>query len=84
MSKEMLLEMLRNAVVNGDEERAAEVARSAVEAKIDPMLAVEMGLSRGLRELGEQFDKRIVFLPELVIGAEAMKAGLAVLQPVIE
>jgi corrinoid protein of di/trimethylamine methyltransferase len=84
MSIEMMLEMLRSAVLNGDEERAKEVARSAVEAGFDPLRAVEEGLSRGLRDLGELFERREVFLPELVIGSEAMKAGLRVLQPVIE
>ena len=84
MSEGMLLDELRRAVVDGDEERVAMVAGSAIEAGLDPLRAVEEGLSRGIRDLGELFERREVFLPELVIGAEAMKAGLAVLQPVLE
>jgi corrinoid protein of di/trimethylamine methyltransferase len=42
--------------------------------------AVEKGFANPIRELGEAFDRMEIFLPELTLGADAMKAGVAVLE----
>jgi corrinoid protein of di/trimethylamine methyltransferase len=77
----MLLSMLRGAVVDGDESRAVEYAEKALAADMDPAHVIESGLSEALRSLGDMFERREVFLPELVLGSEAMKASLEVLRP---
>jgi corrinoid protein of di/trimethylamine methyltransferase len=73
--------MLRGAVVDGDESRAVEYAEKALAADMDPAHVIESGLSEALRSLGDMFERREVFLPELVLGSEAMKASLEVLRP---
>jgi corrinoid protein of di/trimethylamine methyltransferase len=73
--------MLRSAVVDGDESRAVEYAEKALAADMDPAHVIEGGLSEALRSLGDMFERREVFLPELVLGSEAMKASLEVLRP---
>jgi corrinoid protein of di/trimethylamine methyltransferase len=73
--------MLRSAVADGDESRAVEFAEKALAADMDPAHVIEMGLSEALRSLGDMFERREVFLPELVLGSEAMKASLEVLRP---
>jgi corrinoid protein of di/trimethylamine methyltransferase len=73
--------MLKSAIVDGDESRAVEYAEKALAADMDPVQVIESGLSEALRSLGDMFEKREVFLPELVLGSEAMKAGLEVLRP---
>ena len=50
---------------------------------MDPLVAIEKGLAEGIKTVGEKFGKGEIFLPELVMGAEAMKAALAVLEPAV-
>ncbi len=80
---EEVLSRLRSTVLNYDVAGAERVAREAAEAGIDPLEAIETGLTPPVREVGELFARGEVFLPELTMAGEAMKAGTAVLQPLI-
>ncbi len=84
MSKEQILENLATAVVDGDEDAARENAQAAVDSQIDPLKAVEQGLSRGMSIVGEEFERGDAFLPELLMAAEAFNAAMAILNPEIE
>ncbi len=81
MSKEELLTAMAESVIEGEMERAAELARRALEEGMDPLEAIEQGYARGIREVGERFARGEYFLPHLAMGAEAMKAAMAVLEP---
>jgi len=74
---------LRNAVINYEMETIADLANEALKGGVDPLVAVEKGLAEGIKTVGEKFGKGEIFLPELVMGAEAMKAALAVLEPAV-
>jgi methanogenic corrinoid protein MtbC1 len=50
---------------------------------VDPLVAIEKGLAEGIKTVGERFGRGEIFLPELVMGAEAMKSALAVLEPAV-
>ncbi|MFQ5712373.1 MAG: corrinoid protein [Candidatus Geothermarchaeales archaeon] len=83
MSHEVL-EELKNAVVNFDVEGAVESARKALEMGIDPVKAIEGGLTKGLRIIGERFEKGELFLMHIVAAAEAARRAIdEVLQPEI-
>jgi corrinoid protein of di/trimethylamine methyltransferase len=71
---------MRASILDYDEEAAAAAAREAVDAGIDPVVAVEKGFAGAIRELGEAFDRMEIFLPQLVMAADAMKAGVGVLE----
>lgn len=75
---------LSEAVQAYDPELAVRVAKKAVEAGVDPIEAIEHGLARGIRIVGEKFERGEVFMPHLVIAAESMKAALQVLRPELE
>jgi corrinoid protein of di/trimethylamine methyltransferase len=79
LSEEEIYAALRDAVVAYDVDAAVKAARKAVESGLDPVKAIENGLSKGARIIGDQFDKLEIFLPELLIAADAMKAGLDIL-----
>jgi corrinoid protein of di/trimethylamine methyltransferase len=79
LSEEEIYAALRDAVVAYDVDAAVKAARKAVERGLDPVKAIENGLSKGARIIGDQFDKLEIFLPELLIAADAMKAGLDIL-----
>jgi corrinoid protein of di/trimethylamine methyltransferase len=69
------------SVVEGEIERAVELAQEALAQALDPVVAIEEGYARGIREVGEGFARGDYFLPHLAIGAEAMKQAIAVLEP---
>jgi len=74
---------LKEAVVNYEMETIADLAKQALKEGTDPLVAIEKGLAEGIKTVGEKFGKGEIFLPELVMGAEAMKAALAVLEPAV-
>lgn len=75
---------LTEAVIHGDKDAVERMAQEALAAGVDPLEAIEKGLRPGLDAVGERFGKGECFLPELVMGAEAMQAGLRVLQPALK
>jgi corrinoid protein of di/trimethylamine methyltransferase len=80
---EALLERLKSAVVNLDIDEAKRVAEAALEAGVKPLDAIEKGLAKGIRVVGDRFEKGEAFLAELVVAAEAMKVAMSVFEPVI-
>jgi corrinoid protein of di/trimethylamine methyltransferase len=79
LSEEEIFDRLCEAVVAGDTEAVVETAREAVESGVDPVKAIENGLSRGARIIGDKFEKLEIYLPELLIAAESMEEGLEIL-----
>ncbi len=80
MSDEMYTK-LAQAVIDGEPEDAEQLAKEALEQGLDPLICVNEGLTKGIQKVGELFANGEYFLPELIIGAEAMKKALAVLEP---
>ena len=79
-----LLAAMRRSVLDGDPERSAALAREAIERGLPPLDAVRHGFVPGLDEVGEGFAKGDLFLPDLVMAGEAMKAATAVLEPELQ
>jgi len=72
---------MRQSIVDGAPESARESANKALALGIDPLEAINKGFVTGLNSIGEQFNRGEVFLPDLVMAGEAMKAAVAVLEP---
>jgi corrinoid protein of di/trimethylamine methyltransferase len=72
---------MRQSIVEGAPESACESAKKALEVGIAPLDAINKGFMLGLNAIGEQFNRGEVFLPDLVMAGEAMKAAVAVLEP---
>ena len=83
-SKEEIYARMQASIREYDEEAAAAAAKEAIEAGLDPVEAVEQGFASTIRELGDAFDRMEIFLPQLVMAADAMKAGVAVLEEAIK
>jgi corrinoid protein of di/trimethylamine methyltransferase len=82
-SKSDVIEKLRKAVLDLDVDRVRAAAEEAVRLDIDPVEAIEEGLSKGVRTIGDRFAAGEAFLTELVMAGEAMKAGVEVFRPII-
>jgi len=83
MSREEILAKLEKGVIDGDGEAVEMAAKEAVAVGLDPLDAIENGLAKGVRVVGDGFGKGELFLIDLVAAAEAMKAGLKILKPLI-
>lgn len=80
MSEE-LLKAMAQSIIDGEAETAADLAQRSVEAGVNPLDAITKGYMPGVNEVGDSFACGNVFLPELVMAGEAMKAAIAVLEP---
>ena len=80
MSEELLRAMAQR-IIDGESEMAANLARQSIEAGMDPLESITKGYVVGVRQVGDSFACGDVFLPELVMAGEAMKAAIAVLEP---
>ncbi len=81
MQTEDLYKEMAQSITDGEAEKAAELAKKAVELGIDPLEAINQGFVAGVNFVGDQFSCGNMFLPELVMAGEAMKAAVAVLEP---
>lgn len=82
MSQEML-DKLAEAVIKGETDDAEALAKEALEKGLDPLQCITEGLTKGIQKVGELFASGEYFLPELVIGADAMKTALDILEPAL-
>ena len=80
---EELIAKLRNAIIACNREEAIRASQEIVEKGLDLVKVIEEGLVRGAKEVGEKFDRLEIFLPELMMAAEAMQVALNVLLPKI-
>jgi corrinoid protein of di/trimethylamine methyltransferase len=82
-SNEEIFSKLTQTVIDGEPEEAAELAKQALDQGLDPLACINEGLTPGINRVGELFSSGEYFLPDLIIGGEAMKAALAILEPAL-
>jgi corrinoid protein of di/trimethylamine methyltransferase len=82
--KEQLLEEMRKAVIEFDEERVKELANRWIELGYDANEAIFEGLAAGMEVVGDLFAKNEYFVPEVLMCADALYAGLDILRPHIK
>ena len=81
MQNEDLFKEMEQSITDGEAEKAAELAKQSIAMGIDPLDAINKGFVAGVNFVGDQFSCGNMFLPELVMAGEAMKAAVAVLEP---
>ncbi|MCW2285596.1 methanogenic corrinoid protein MtbC1 [Rhodoblastus acidophilus] len=79
-----LYEQLATAVFELDEQLTKLLSQEVLDRGYDAWQAVERGLLEGVNRAGRLFDEEEYFVPELLIAADAMYAGLAILRPHIK
>lgn len=78
-----LMEELVIALYNGEAEKVAELTRKALEEGIPPEEILNKGLIAGMERVGKDFRDGILFVPEVLVAAHAMKAGMEILRPLL-
>jgi len=82
--REELLKQLSDNVVSFDEDKVAEAAERVVAEELDAYDAIINGLAAGMEIVGDLYDKHEYFVPELLMCADALYAGLDILKPNIK
>ena len=82
--KEEILKNLAEVVVEFEEEMAKEWAQIALDEGLNAFEAIMQGLAAGMETVGELYDKQEYFVPELLMSADALYAGLDILKPHIK
>ncbi len=70
---------LAQTVVDGATDECIRLIEEGLDKRIDPLDAVEKGLSRGIKQVGDDFGVGKCFLPELIMGASTIQAGFKIL-----
>jgi corrinoid protein of di/trimethylamine methyltransferase len=81
--EEEIYSKLEQAVIDGESEDAEALAKQALAAGLDPLACIDNGLTKGIQRVGELFSSGEFYLPELIMGADAMKAALEILEPAL-
>ena len=79
-----ILDEIANVVVEGDREAVTVAVNKALAEKVDPMDIIQKGLTPGITIVGDKFEKMEMYLPEMLMSAEAMKAGIDIVKPLVK
>jgi corrinoid protein of di/trimethylamine methyltransferase len=82
--KEEILKKLAEAVVEFEEDVAKEWAQIALDEGMNAFEAIMNGLAAGMETVGDLYDQQEYFVPELLMSADALYAGLDILKPHIK
>ena len=80
-TKEEVLEKLKNGVVEYQEEEVKEASQEGLDAGYDALELIMDGLAAGMEIVGDLYDRNEYFVPEVLMCADALYAGLDILRP---
>jgi 5-methyltetrahydrofolate--homocysteine methyltransferase len=78
-----MIDKLKEAVLDGDSTVVSELTTSAIEAGHLPAEILDEALIPAMDVVGSEFESGIRFIPEMLISAEAMKASMVILRPLL-
>jgi 5-methyltetrahydrofolate--homocysteine methyltransferase len=78
------LEAIKEAIIKGQRNEVPSMVQAAMDEGIDPHVIVNEYMIQAMEEVGARFEAKKIFVPEMMISARAMQAGLDVIKPVIE
>jgi len=79
-----LIGQVREALINYDEDVVEELCKTALNEGIDPFRVTMEGIADGMIEVGDLYNKKEYFVPELLLCSDALYAGLNILRPAIK
>ena len=76
-----LYERLSTAILEGDAEKTPKLVQKALGKNLIPKDILDNGLVVGMNEVGVRFKRGDMFVPEVLMSADAMAAGMEILRP---
>ena len=83
MTRDEILEGLKQAVLSYDVEAGKRLTQQALDSGLSPLEAIDEGLSRGIKVIGDKFQTMEIFLPELMMAAKVFLEAMKLLEPAI-
>lgn len=77
------VDAILEAVVKGDKDNIVPLVKAAIDGGEAPAAVIENHLIPGINKVGDLYDKKKYFLPQLIAGANAMKAGMEYIEPLL-
>ena len=77
------LQALAQAVISGDRDQVQQIAQEALNEGVGPEQIVNEGLIAGMDVVGKKFKNNEFYVPEVLIAARAMHAGMDILKPLL-
>jgi trimethylamine corrinoid protein len=81
MTDKTIFEQLYNAIIDGDTGGLGQVVGEALKEGIKPSDIIEKGMSPGMKEVGDRFARYEIYLPEMMMAAEAWESAMKILEP---
>ncbi|MFQ5996579.1 MAG: corrinoid protein [Dehalococcoidales bacterium] len=81
MSAESYYEQLSGAIIAGDRDKLLITVEEALQKGMTPSDIIENGMAPGMREVGERFARYEIYLPEMMLAAEAWENAMRLLEP---
>jgi 5-methyltetrahydrofolate--homocysteine methyltransferase len=78
-----VLSDLSDAIIDGDHARAGDLTRQAIAQGLPPKTILDDGLIAGMTVVGDRFREHEIFLPDVLLAARAMYAGMDLLKPLL-
>src|SRR5512140_2692104 len=78
-----LLAQIAEQLELGDDDRVHDLTRQAIDAGVPPVDILNRGLIGGMNVVGEKFRVREIFLPDVLLAAKAMYAGMDLVKPLL-
>ncbi len=78
-----ILSGLQTAIMQGNSGKTAELVKQGLESGLDPATVLNQGMVAAMAGVGRRFEKGDCYVPEMLIAARAMQAGLSVLKPAL-
>jgi len=78
------LEALKQAVIAGKRKEAMDLTEKAISEGTDPELLINSYLIPALNVVGDRFQTREIFVPEMMIAAKSMQSCMDLLKPLIQ
>lgn len=77
------METIANAVIEGEEEKVRELVEQAIAKGVSADKVLSEGLIAGMNVVGERMKKHEIFIPEVLLSATAVQAGMDLLKPLL-
>jgi len=77
------LSSISEALIKGDANKVKKLAEAALKKGVKPIDIINKGLISGMSVVGEKFKKNEFYVPELLIAARAMHAGMDMVKPLL-
>ncbi len=81
MDTATISDRLREGIISGDSVEVVAAVNAALEHGMTPLEVIQGGLQSGMTEVGERFSRYEVYLPEMMMAADAFEQAMKVLDP---